>query len=452
MQCAVSRDYLSGTVVNLVANAAEGYSFDHWTGACADDTSVLCSITMNVDQNVVATFNRRNASAPDSPYLKSPRGSIDSTTPSFRWDRIDNAHFYKILITKQNGNVMLENSYLGDYDICYGLLCYYDNGHDFTMEFPAGTYRWNVAACNNDGCTTSSTESFSTGSTTGTGGFRFSSNPATFESRSQRSPVIGYYTLTPNDLLVSLRNTSTSGPFTVEATIPHIAAPGEDFEFKVTFAPWALGVFTGSVTFYYADCVGGYCTGNPKESAMTLVGHAYNALSVQKQGTGAGKIYSTPSGISCPQNCFYKSYVNKEPIQLRAEPDAYSSFGGWSGACTGTNLTCTVVMTTDTQVYAHFVRDVTPPPPPGGVVEVHDVISGTWQAKVKMPEFAWQPSVDDVSGVWGYEFYFGTEAMGMGGVVVPVAGSSTWQPSQTPLSSGTYYLRGRTRAQRRKLE
>ena len=65
-------------------------------------------------------------------------------------------------------------------------------------------------------------------------------------------------------------------------------------------------------------------------------------LSVNKAGTGTGMVTSSPAGISCGSDCT-EVYTAGTLVTLTAVPDNSSSFGGWSGACTGTG-TCSVTM------------------------------------------------------------------------------------------------------------
>ncbi len=60
-----------------------------------------------------------------------------------------------------------------------------------------------------------------------------------------------------------------------------------------------------------------------------------NALTVTKSGTGAGTVTSDPAGISCGTDCS-ESYPSTSSVTLTATPNSGSTFGGWSGACSGT--------------------------------------------------------------------------------------------------------------------
>lgn len=76
-------------------------------------------------------------------------------------------------------------------------------------------------------------------------------------------------------------------------------------------------------------------------------------LWVDTTGTGTGVVTSNPSGIACGSDCS-NSYTRGRSVTLTAAAAAGSVFSGWTGACTGTTSTCTVVMTTTRSVTATF--------------------------------------------------------------------------------------------------
>lgn len=76
-------------------------------------------------------------------------------------------------------------------------------------------------------------------------------------------------------------------------------------------------------------------------------------LNVSKAGTGQGTVTSNPSGISCGGNCS-APYDLGTQVTLTADPGSNSTFGGWSGACSGSSLTCTVTMNGPKTVTATF--------------------------------------------------------------------------------------------------
>jgi hypothetical protein len=77
----------------------------------------------------------------------------------------------------------------------------------------------------------------------------------------------------------------------------------------------------------------------------------YN-LSVSKTGVGNGTVTSNPAGINCGSTCS-AGYTSGTSVTLTANPASGSTFGGWSGSCSGTG-TCTVSMTQARSVTASF--------------------------------------------------------------------------------------------------
>jgi hypothetical protein len=60
---------------------------------------------------------------------------------------------------------------------------------------------------------------------------------------------------------------------------------------------------------------------------------------------GKGTVTTNPAGTS---------FASGKVVTLTATPDPGAPWNGWSGACTGTALTCTITMTKDTSVTANF--------------------------------------------------------------------------------------------------
>jgi hypothetical protein len=75
-------------------------------------------------------------------------------------------------------------------------------------------------------------------------------------------------------------------------------------------------------------------------------------LTVSKDGTGTGTVTSSPAGIDCGATCS-ASFDGGSTVTLSAVPDAFSTFDGWSGACTGTG-SCEVTMDQAQSVTATF--------------------------------------------------------------------------------------------------
>src|SRR3984957_17096003 len=78
-------------------------------------------------------------------------------------------------------------------------------------------------------------------------------------------------------------------------------------------------------------------------------------LTITFLGSGTGTVTSSTSGFSCTSvdtSCV-DSFPSGTTVTLTATPVAPSTFGGWTGGCTGTS-TCVLVLQTDTTVTAEF--------------------------------------------------------------------------------------------------
>ncbi len=115
---------------------------------------------------------------------------------------------------------------------------------------------------------------------------------------------------------------------------------------------------TDGITYYFA--VTAYDTANNESGYSNEVSKTLSAqsaqqytLNVNRAGTGAGSVTSSPAGISCSSDCseVYNAGVS---VALTASPGASSTFTGWSGACTGTAGACTVTMNGAKAVTATF--------------------------------------------------------------------------------------------------
>ena len=82
-------------------------------------------------------------------------------------------------------------------------------------------------------------------------------------------------------------------------------------------------------------------------------------LSVDVSG-GAGRVTSDPAGLGCAAACTRATDPDAR-VTLTAVPDDHAAFRGWTGACEGTDLTCTVSMRGNRAVGARFDTDITPP-------------------------------------------------------------------------------------------
>ncbi|HEY0777059.1 MAG TPA: hypothetical protein VGD56_03745 [Gemmatirosa sp.] len=113
------------------------------------------------------------------------------------------------------------------------------------------------------------------------------------------------------------------------------------------------------------------CTLTPSVSrtvAVTFV--AFRSLGVTLTGNGDGTVTSQPAGIACSiaaapigstatgttSGTCTAPYLDGTSVTLTAAPGATSSFAGWSGACSGAALTCTVTLSGAASAGAVFTR------------------------------------------------------------------------------------------------
>ncbi|HEY3836141.1 MAG TPA: hypothetical protein VGL72_06200, partial [Bryobacteraceae bacterium] len=108
----------------------------------------------------------------------------------------------------------------------------------------------------------------------------------------------------------------------------------------------------------------GACTGNQETCTFTVSGEmnatatftTVYTLSIGRGGNGT--VTGNPNGefgtlINCGSNCSAK-FQQGATISLTATPAAGLKFVNWTGSCSGTSPTCSVVITADTKVQANF--------------------------------------------------------------------------------------------------
>ncbi len=78
----------------------------------------------------------------------------------------------------------------------------------------------------------------------------------------------------------------------------------------------------------------------------------YYTLNVSNPGNGS--VTSNPTGIDCGSRCS-ASYISGTSVVLTASPNIGYQFNGWSGACSGLNLGCTLLMDADKTAVVEFV-------------------------------------------------------------------------------------------------
>jgi uncharacterized protein (TIGR03437 family) len=98
--------------------------------------------------------------------------------------------------------------------------------------------------------------------------------------------------------------------------------------------------------------------GSPVTLPMKACTTPFSTLTVTKSGAGSGTVTSSPAGINCGSTCSAQ-FPNGTQVTLTETPAAGSTFGGWSGACSGTG-TCLVTVDAAKTATATFVAQSGP--------------------------------------------------------------------------------------------
>lgn len=128
----------------------------------------------------------------------------------------------------------------------------------------------------------------------------------------------------------------------------------QDATVTLTAVPDANSIFAG----WQGGCWGIDTSCTVKMSGDMTVGAAFRAkpaLIVRKLGFGSdwGSVVGAAAGIDCGPTCTVQANPGTKVV-LKATPTSGATFSGWSGACTGAQDTCTVVMDAGRSVLATF--------------------------------------------------------------------------------------------------
>jgi hypothetical protein len=106
---------------------------------------------------------------------------------------------------------------------------------------------------------------------------------------------------------------------------------------------------------------GGACSGNNLTCAVTannavnVTANFATPVNVLAKTSGKGAIKAASVGIDCGRNC--KAVVaSGTSVTFTATPETGFRFVNWTGACSGSALTCTLTINKDATVQANFVK------------------------------------------------------------------------------------------------
>ena len=311
--------YTIGAVVPLTATPDAGYTFGGWTGACSGTGA--CSVTMTVPRTVGALFNP-------------PRFTLTVTPPT-------------------GGTITATGINCGT------------GGSDCTQDYDQGTVVPLTATP-----ATGYTFGGWTGACTGTG--------ACSVTMTQARTVGATFTIQRFTLTVTL---PTNGTITGSGINCGVGGSDctQDYDYgtavPLTATPstgYVLGNWTGNCSGTGACSV--TMTGPRTVGATFTIQRFTLTVTLPTNGTITG------SGINCGvggSDCT-QDYDSGTVVALTQTPSTGYTFGGWTGACTGTGA-CSVTMTAARTVGATFTIQrytLTVTPPTGGTITATGINCG----------------------------------------------------------------------------
>ncbi len=383
IDCAASCAYsfATGAVVTLTATAGPGGVFTGWSGSCTGTGN--CTVTMSAARSVTATFAQTypltytKAGSGTGSVVSSPAG-IDCSGDCAAWFTANAS--VTLTATAAAGSV-----FTGWSGACAGtstctvtmsaarsVVANFVEGHPLTytkVGTPTGSVVSSPAGLN---CTASCTGAFSAGTVvtltatatgttsvfsgwsgagcTGTGPCVVTMSAAQAVTATFVSGATLTYTKSGTG-----PGTVSSVPAGIDCAASCVRAFLAGAVVRLTATESAGGRFTGW---------GGACASwgaNPFCDVTMSVARSVSAtfattytLDYTKAGTGVGTIDSNPIGLSCGDSC-QGAFVSGTSVTLYVGVQDAAEFAGWSGACTGKNLTCTIAMTANKAVTARFV-------------------------------------------------------------------------------------------------
>jgi hypothetical protein len=160
---------------------------------------------------------------------------------------------------------------------------------------------------------------------------------------------------------------SWEAPTTYENGTPLTDLAGYKIYYGTTTGNYTQNIDVGNVTTYtFSNLINGstyffvataYNTARiesnyTNEVSKNIPSAQLNILTITKAGTCTGTVTSSLAGISCGADCS-EAYTPGTVVTLSATADGSSTFGGWTGACTGTG-SCSVTMDAAKTVTAIF--------------------------------------------------------------------------------------------------
>jgi beta-glucosidase len=354
-----SPTFQSGTVVTLSAAAASGSQFAGWSGACSG-TAATCTVTMSAAQSVGAAFDLvQTSNTLTVTKGGSGSGTVSSSTGAISCGTTCSASIASGTVITLTAAADASSTFSGWSGACSGsaatCVVTVTAAQAVTATF---TLNGGTATLLSQGkpATASSTES--------------ASYPASYAVDASTTTRWSSAFSDPQWLQVDLGQTASI----TKVVLTWESAYGKAFQIQVSndattwTSIYTTTTGTGGTQTLAVSGSGRYVRmyGTARATAYgyslydfqvwgTAGQQTTAALTVSTLGTGLGTVTSAPAGISCGATCS-ASYATGTLVTLTATPDAASSstFGGWSGACSGTAATCVVTLSQAQSVTATF--------------------------------------------------------------------------------------------------